>query len=213
MMFWFIVVVVIAVIIAVRIRAAINEDKTTGSSSYSSGAGRYSSPAPQTVWREPVTPDEHFVLLSIMADALCDYGMGINESGMSEVNMTVTYSFAPNEPDRVKLTLYGVNSTSIFENSRAWQYLRSHAKQDGFYVEWEFEFPSSQGGAPFYYRDERSVMEFVRQFAPTVYSCPRKGFDGSGDHSWLCFRKDSIRRKTETVDAEIVNAYSTYRKY
>lgn len=212
-MFWFIVIVVIAVVVVVKIRAAVNADNATSSPSYGRTVGQYTSPAPQAAWREPVTADEHFVLMSIMADALCDYGMGVNESGMSEVNMTVTYSFAPNEPDRVTMTLYGVNSTSIFENSRAWQYLRNHSKQDGFYVEWKFEFPSGQGGAPFYYRDERSVMDFVRQFAPTVYPCPRKGFVGSGDDSWLCFKKDSIRRKSETLDAEIVNAYSTYRKY
>jgi len=161
-------------------------------------------------WREPVTPDEHFVLLSIMADALSAFGMGVHPSGLSEVNMAVTYRFAPNEPDRVTMTLYGINSTSIFKNSRAWQYLRNHSQQDGFYVELKFEFPSGQGGAPFYYRDEEDVINFVRQFAPTVYSCPRRK---TNDDAWLCFRKEGVRRRAENLDAEIVNAYSTYRKY
>lgn len=209
-MFWFIAIVVIVVIVGVKIRTAMNAVNSAGSPSYSKTTGQYTSPVSQAAWREPITPDEHFVLLSIMADALSAFGMGVSPSGLSEVNMTVTYNFAPHEPDRVTMTLYGVSATTVFQQCQAWKYLKRCSADDGFSVSWKFDFPSGEGGAPFYYRDEEDVISFVRQFAPTVYSCPR---NKTNDDAWLCFRKEGSRRRAENLDAEIVNAYNTYQKY
>lgn len=193
-MFWVILIVVIIAICAFK--AWLNDDSSSSSTS--------APPAP--AWREPSTPDEHLVLLAIVANQLGKYGYG--DDKLTEVNMQTHWSWGFNRPDRVSVTLRGIDATSVLSDSKAWQYLKSQST-DGTSVKWTFEFDPSKGGAPGHYRGEEWTLQFIRQFAPQAYSCGIS--HSSSDDSWICFGKNDLYLRD--IDAEVVRAYTSYRKY
>ena len=192
-MFWVILIVVIIAICIFKARSV------GGSSSDSTPV------EPVPVWREPSTPDEHLILLAIVANQLARFGYG--DDTLTEVNMRMHYRWGANQPDRVNITLYGIDATSVLSGSKAWQYLKNQSK-DGTSVEWTFEFDDSKG-APGHYRREEWTLQFIRQFAPNAYPCGIS--HSSSDDSWICFGKSDVYLRD--IDAEVVRAYTNYRTY
>ena len=110
----------------------------------------------QIVWHNPTGAKEHFVMFSVVGEAI---------SSFDPVSLTVSYSWESNKDDEVHMTFYGINNTSIYQDTEVGRYLNS-LSGDGWSASCTFTFKASQGGAPYYFRTNEAVLDFVHKYAP-----------------------------------------------
>ena len=113
-------------------------------------------PSPQINWEKPTSADEHIALFAIFGEAI---------SSFDTAALSVSYSWGAAVDDQVKMTFYGVNNTSVYQNTEVGRYIQSLSTDD-WTATCTFSFTAAHGGAPYYFRTNDAVLELVKKYAP-----------------------------------------------
>ena len=150
---------------------------------------------PQTIWDKPTGAVEHLVLFAIFGEAISYY---------DSAALSVSYSWGAGVDDQVIMTLYGVNNTSVYHNTDVGRYIQSLSVDDHS-ATCTFSFTTAQGGAPYYFRTNDAVLEFIQKYAPHAEVDHQLS---NSDFTYIQFLKHDLDRAhlPENISAAVMRA-------